>query len=89
MTDDPFVAHLFSLTEQAVFEVDEDLTMHDFRVVKGLTHSNLIFDIVVPHECKKGDSEIIDEVTCKIKEKDESLYLVVTLDRAYVSSSNH
>jgi len=89
VTDDPIVDELYSLTEQALLQVHEDLTMHDFRVVKGQTHSNLIFDIVVPHECKKNDSEIIDEITCNIKEKDESLYLVITLDRAYVSTFTH
>jgi hypothetical protein len=69
--------------QKVVSSVDDSLSMHDFRVVKGFTHSNLIFDVVIPHHCKKSDSEVIDEITQKIKEKDKSLFTVIT-DRSFL-----
>jgi cation diffusion facilitator family transporter len=89
VTDDPFVNEMYRMTAGMVSEVDGSLTIHDFRVVKGTTHSNLIFDIVVPYECKKSDGRILEELNGKIGEREEGLYLVVTLDRAYIPSSNH
>jgi len=86
--DDPFVNEMYQMTAKVVSNVDDSLSIHDFRVVKGSTHSNLIFDIVIPHKCRKNDSQILEEITNKMGEKKESLYLVITLDRAYVPSHN-
>jgi cation diffusion facilitator family transporter len=84
ITDDPLVNELREFTAKVVSSVDDSLSMHDFRVVKGFTHSNLIFDVVIPHHCKKSDSEVIDEITQKIKEKDKRLFTVITIDRSYI-----
>ena len=87
--DNPIVNELHLLTEQLISSVDESLSMHDFRVVKGTTHSNLIFDVMVPYQCKKRDKQILEEIIGRMKEKDKSLYVVITIDRSYVSSPNH
>ena len=87
--DNPIVNELHLLTEQLISSVDESLSMHDFRVVKGTTHSNLIFDVMVPYQCKKSDKQILEEIIGRMKEKDKSLYVVITIDRSYVSSPNH
>ena len=84
ITDDPMVNELRALTAQVVASVDDRLSMHDFRVVKGFTHSNLIFDVVVPFQCKKNDEQIIQEITEKIKEHEQSWNTVITIDRAYI-----
>ena len=41
---------------------DKMLTMHDFRVVKGNTHTNIIFDVVVPFDSKLTDGEIKEKI---------------------------
>jgi len=82
--DDPFVSQMYQLTKQIVKKVDNTISMHDFRVVKGATHSNLIFDVTVPFECKKDESQIIEEITCEIKAININLHAVITVDRAYV-----
>jgi len=89
VTDDPFVRELYHMTKRVVADVDNILTIHDFRAVKGTTHCNLIFDIVVPHECRKNDEQIMEDVTIKIRENGGNLFPVIKLDRAYVSSQNH
>ena len=82
--DDPDVNKWREMTAKIVAEVDASLSMHDFRVVKGVTHTNLIFDVVIPYQCPKKDRQVIEEITQKIKEKEQSLYAVITIDRFYV-----
>jgi len=84
VTDDPYVHEMHRLTTDAVKKVDDSLSIHDFRVVKGPTHSNLVFDITVPIGYRKSDREVIDQVAAIIKEKDPRLYPVITVDRSYV-----
>lgn len=86
VTDDPFVNECYQLTTEVISNVDDSLSIHDFRVVKGLTHSNLIFDVTIPYQCKKDDRQILEEITDKMQEKDKNLYVVITIDRSYVSS---
>jgi len=88
VTDDPFVDELRIMVEEIVLSLDESLSIHDFRVVKGSTHNNLIFDVLVPNECKISDSTIQEVIMQKIHNIDNNLYVVVTLDRSYVSSPN-
>ena len=47
--------------------------MHDFRVVKGKTHCNLVFDVTVPAGYKKSDKQLIRDLE-KISELDKSFY---------------
>ena len=47
---------------------DESFSMHDFRMVKGPTNTNLIFDVSVPSCCQKTDNEIMNNLKEKIKE---------------------
>lgn len=88
VTDDPYVDELRQLSENVVSSVDESLSIHDFRVVKGSTHNNLIFDVTVPYVCRKNDARIQEEIIRKIHDIDKRLYVVLTLDRSYVSSPN-
>jgi hypothetical protein len=50
ITDDEEVNRLKKMTEEIVTNIDQRFTIHDFRIVKGDTHTNLIFDVVVPAE---------------------------------------
>lgn len=82
--DDPDVNRWREMTKEIVAEVNESLSMHDFRVVKGVTHTNLIFDVVVPYQCQKNDRQVIEEITQKIQAQGENLFPVITIDRSYV-----
>jgi cation diffusion facilitator family transporter len=61
--------------------VDERLDIHDFRFVRGKTHTNLLFDISAPFELKKSEEEISDEVQSKVAETDPTYFIVVNVDR--------
>ena len=48
--------------EAALFEINSGLTMHDFRIVPGPTHTNLIFDVVVPYDNRMPQAEILEKI---------------------------
>ena len=81
--NDPEVKELKHQVSDLAKEVLDAITIHDFRVVKGDTHTNLIFDMVVPFSCKCTDREMADMVADKIKEKlGNNYYAVIDVDRA-------
>lgn len=64
--------------------VDESLNIHDFRMVKGPTHTNLIFDVVVPYDCKFSEEEVQSEIERKIVELPGNHFGVIQVDRPFV-----
>jgi cation diffusion facilitator family transporter len=64
--------------------IDERITIHDFRMVPGGSHTNLIFDMVVPHDVSTSEKELIQNVQKKMSEKHEHYYCVIKIDRSYV-----
>ena len=81
VTDDALVNELRQRTAEAVQSIDPSLRIHDFRFVAGATHSNLIFDVVVPFEVKLSDEEIHRAVEDRISRIDPSYFVVLTIDR--------
>ena len=69
----------------AVQEINSEITIHDFRMVPGKSHTNLIFDIVVPYSVKESDSAVKEMVSDKISEKFENCFAVINVDRPFVS----
>lgn len=66
-------------------EIDPVITMHDFRVVTGPTHTNLIFDIIVPFKFHIDDETLTERMDTMVKDRvGESYYIAMTIDRAYV-----
>ncbi len=70
-------------TLKVVTSIDEKLTIHDFRVVKGPTHTNLIFDVVKPFSLKMSNDDLTDVITYKIKEANPNYYCVIEIDEEY------
>lgn len=81
VTDDALVNDLRQRTAEAVQSIDPSFRIHDFRFVAGATHSNLIFDAVVPFEVKLSDGEIRRAVEDRISRIDPSYFVVLTIDR--------
>lgn len=82
---DPKVQKQRQMVEEILHEIDPKLNMHDFRSVIGPTHTNLIFDIQVPFDCKLSDTEIKQKIDDKLKDQEETYYTVITFDRGFVS----
>ena len=68
--------------QKRVREIDERITIHDFRMVKGPTHTNIIFDAAVPFDIKESDDEIKEMIRKGILE-DRGKIAVVTVDRIH------
>lgn len=81
--DDPLTNELRDVTEAAIEEFSDKLRFHDFRIVEGRERINLVFDLVVPTDFPTPDSEIIDALGEKIREKCPIAVLVVDIDRDY------
>lgn len=67
-------------------EINPSLSMHDFRRVKGPTHSNLIFDVAMPLDCQMDDKTLCQKITAKTREIDPTFNTVITVDRIYMNS---
>lgn len=67
-----------------VKEIDAELTIHDFRMVSGDTHTNLIFDVVVPQEFSMTDEEVKEEVQKRVFEKYPNNFSVIKVDKTYI-----
>lgn len=73
-----------NIISEVIKEYDESFKFHDFRIVEGKKQTNVIFDLVIPHEYKKSKEEIIKELTEKVKEKKKEINLVITVEHSYV-----
>lgn len=80
---DEETGHLKELVEKYLKTINCKLSIHDFRLVKGPTHTNVIFDISVPYEMKITDEELISSVTNMLKKEDSNYFTVIDIDRQY------
>lgn len=81
VTNDETVNALRERTTLLLGSIDERLSMHDFRVVSGPSHTNLIFDIEAPYECKLSDAEIKQKVAVGLASWEGTHFAVLTVDR--------
>lgn len=81
-TDDERVGTLHMLTQTVAEDVDPALSIHDFRVVFGDTHTNLIFDLVVPFD-KRVPSNLVAEIERRLQVIDPTLNVVATVEHEY------
>lgn len=66
VTTDERVTELKKICTDLVENVGENLTLHDFRVVFGETHINLIFDVVIPYDFEISDEQVVKEIQKKV-----------------------
>ena len=78
---DPRVSELRAYAEAIVTEIDDRLRIHDFRIVPGETHTNLIFDIAAPFEISVTNAELRAKVADAIHKGNSHLFAVITVDR--------
>ena len=81
VTDDERVNELKNFLNNILSKEGLELGVHDFRVVIGETHTNLIFDIVLPFESKYTEKDLIDRICSLVKAENENYYCVITVDR--------
>lgn len=68
-------------TFEILLNIDENLKFHDFRIVKGPTHTNIIFDVVVPIKFHMDSNRLKEIITNEFKKIDEKYNTVITIDQ--------
>ena len=82
-TDDSTTVVLRNKITELAHCIDPALSIHDFRMVTGPTHTNVIFDAVVPFKFRLSDHEVEQEIQAAVKRLDSSYFAVVQIDRDY------
>lgn len=65
-------------------DIDAEFTIHDFRLVEGPSHTNLIFDMAIPYGYPKSDDEVIKQMQQLIHGKWENYFAVINIDKKHV-----
>jgi cation diffusion facilitator family transporter len=84
VADDSRVAALRQQVAALVKTIDEKISIHDFRMVPGPTHTNLIFDAVIPFNASKSNEEIEQKIKTLVEDMEGSYFAVVTVENSYV-----
>ena len=82
VTDDERLNQLHAQVQQIVAGIDSNLSMHDLRAVFGPTHTNLVFDVVVPPGFSLSDSELSRRIEQQVQTLG-SYFCVITVDHNY------
>lgn len=80
---DPEIEKCKAQVERYLASIDETLTMHDFRIVKGPTHTNLIFDVVAPYRFSMTDKQLAKEITRLVQADNPNFFTVIDVDKQY------
>ncbi|MBM6871451.1 cation transporter [Pseudoflavonifractor phocaeensis] len=83
-TDDSRVTEMRTRVADLVKEIDETLTIHDFRMTDGPDHTNLIFDVVAPHRFSLSDEALVEEIQRRVRTLGERYFAVVQVDHSFV-----
>lgn len=83
-TDDEYTLNLKDKVYRKLCDNNSGFSIHDFRVVKGDTHTNVIFDLAVPHEIKQSDDEILKTAKEKIRTIDPKLIPVMHIEKSFI-----
>ncbi|MBR2042525.1 MAG: cation transporter [Oscillospiraceae bacterium] len=81
---DELTASLKGQVGKIIAGIDEKISFHDFRIVSGPTHTNVIFDIVVPYDYKYSDEEIVNIIAEKINLENENCFAVIDVDHDFI-----
>ncbi len=81
VTEDERTNKLREQVRKLLHVVYPEASLHDFRVVWGVTHSNVVFDVAVPFSLKESDQQIKDRIDQAVKTLDPDYRTVLTIDR--------
>lgn len=83
-TNNAEITRMKEIVAKTVKQIDPKISIHDFRMVSGPTHTNLIFDAVVPFELRMSKEEVQQNIEHLVEELDGNYFAVVQIDQSYV-----
>ena len=81
--DDEKTNNAKEMIAQIIAEIHPSLSFHDFRMVSGPHHTNLIFDVVIPFSVKLDSKTVVNTINDNLHKKNEKYYAVITIDHSY------
>lgn len=72
------------ITRRILARMEGEYSFHDFKMIKGPTHTNLIFDLVAPYDKHKTGADVLRELRSLFNDYDSTINLVVTVEHSYV-----
>lgn len=78
---DEYTIELKEKINESLDSIDSALSLHDFRIVKGEEHQRVLFDLVVPPECKLKETDALNAVKEKISQIDKKLIPIIHIDK--------
>lgn len=82
--DDPLTNELREKVKNIVVSINEKYSIHDFRIVKGPTHTNLIFDVLIPADDEISHQELKKMIVDRIQMLDKHYFCVIQIDHAFI-----
>lgn len=82
--DDENVIRYKRIITERLAELGTNLSIHDFRIVPGPSHTNVIFDVCIPYGFDLSDEEVTAKLSGFVSELGKNFYAVITIDRIYV-----
>ena len=87
VTSDSAVGETRRFVEEQVKEIDPALSIHDLRLVPGTTHTNVIFDCVIPHGFRMSRAEVCAAIRARVTAKYPDHVCVITVDDSYAPTT--
>lgn len=78
---DEYTIELKEKIVESLADIDSSLSLHDFRIVKSEEQQRVLFDLVVPPECKMKETDALNAVKAKIAQIDEKLEPLIHIDK--------
>ena len=83
VTDDGITEETRQKVAALVRCIDEAISIHDFRMVAGPTHTNVVFDAVVPFDFRLTDAEVEEKIRTAVRALDGNYFAVVKVEKSY------
>lgn len=80
-TNNEQLAEMKELAERTLLSLGEDLSLHDFRIVSGETHTNVLFDVVLPYDSKLTKDDITKAMQTAFDNENMQYFFVIDIDR--------
>ncbi len=88
VTNDKELNEMKELVKEAIKKIDERFSLHDFRMVRGIGHTNLIFDLVIPHEYEKMTETLKKQINDIVQFGNKKYYAVISFDQSAFNDSH-
>ncbi len=81
VTDDERTNEMRAIVTKIASSIDEEISIHDFRMTDGCSHTNLIFDVVIPFGFKHSDTKVVEMIKQEINKLGDEYFAVIEVDK--------